>query len=140
MVSEDTIRVDAFKAVYSIINANKPSGWTVLSSFPEVSPTFPCIVINPAFVTTERITMSNGTTTNRLAILVEFFAKARDLKIKIDQGRDNVLKTIKDNQATLRDTHKLIYVSHTDASVDTFVYGDQKINGGSSNIVFDLAK
>jgi len=87
VIAEATERVDTFKELWNIINANKLAGWTVLSAFPEVSPTFPCIVLNPIDIDSDILSMDRTVRENVVSFDIELFAKASDHKIKLDQGK-----------------------------------------------------
>ena len=111
-----TIRQNVFATLANLINTNKPSGWTIVSAFPEDEPTFPCIVINPAKIKPVIATLdSNGFIVEDIDVEIEFYALSSQNKAKIDEGRDNV-------QATLLNNH------FDDSNVDTLITGREKLN------------
>ena len=102
-----TIRQNVFATLANLINTNKPSGWTIVSAFPEDEPTFPCIVINPAKIKPVIATLdSNGFIVEDIDVEIEFYALSSQNKAKIDEGRDNVQATLLNNQSVL-DTYNL---------------------------------
>lgn len=125
-----TLGKNVFNTIAKLIDDNKPSGWTVLSSFPEVSPTFPCIVIDPSKAKPEIVGLDKDSyLVENIEILIEFYALSKDGKEKIDEGRDNVRNTILTNQSTL-DTYGLYLKKDPfdDSNVDNFITGREKLN------------
>lgn len=139
MVTEvklSTIRQDLFSVIFTLINDNKPSGWTVLSAFPEDNALFPCIIINPAIVKPSIIGLDDSSIiVEDIEVEIEFYAEAKDGKEKIDVGRDNVQNTILSNTSSL-DSSKLVLSEDPfdDSNADSFITNNQKINTAASLI------
>jgi len=134
-ISESTIRKDVFKELFTLINANKLSGWTVLASFPEVSPTFPCIIINPANIDFTILSLTGTTRLKTISIIVDIFSLAKDGKAKMDEGKDNVSNTLWSNITSLFNSTSLNLIDINDSNVETIVLDDQKINFGSMEVL-----
>jgi len=136
MASESTVRVDTFQAIYTLINANKLTGWTVVSSFPETEPSFPCIVINPANISSSVMTLNNGKRNTEIRIVFELYASSRDGKQKIDQGSDNLTSTFTTND--LISTSTIVFHELNDLSSDMLEFAGQKLNNKDIEGVFSL--
>tara|TARA_Y100000310_G_C20621392_1_gene783497 strand:- start:41 stop:478 length:438 start_codon:yes stop_codon:yes gene_type:complete len=127
-----TIRENVFNTVTTLIDNNKLSGWTVLSSFPEQNPTFPCVIINPAKITQNIMTINKGVAVYRISVEVELFAAANDGKEKIDQGLDNINNTFFSNASTLK-TYNLFLdnaIPIEDLGAGNLVFNQNKLNFG----------
>jgi hypothetical protein len=132
-VTEATIRKNSFKAIYDLINTNKPSGWTVLSSFPESKPVFPCIVVNPSQTD---VNVQGFNITHRLRtieIVLEFYAKASSRKEAIDTALDSVEQTLLTNQTSLVSSKIILY---GDTPIDQTEVGSIDINGDKLHFAF----
>src|SRR3990167_5498222 len=134
-ITESTIRKDVFKEVFTLVNANKLLGWTVLASFPEISPVFPVVVINPANVEFDFLNFPDTARMKRVSIIVDIYSLARDGKVKMDEGKDNISNTLNTNITSLFTSVSLSLIEINDASVETIVLDDQKINFGSLELV-----
>jgi hypothetical protein len=108
-VTEATIRKASFNNLYDLINNNKPSGWTVLSSYPESSPVFPCIVVNQIKpkVISEGMRIEHRLRT--FDIDIDFYVEASSRKEAIDEAMDSVEQTILNGQATLVTANIILY-------------------------------
>ena len=139
VVTEGTARVDVFQEIFSLINTNKLTGTTVLATFPEKSPTFPCYVINSAEVLNENISMDRTTSNLEFNMDIEFFADARDGMQKIDQMKDNVVSTLRDltNIASLK-TAGISMSNIEDRSNLQSVFRNMKINTGRISLTGEL--
>ena len=101
VVTENTARVEVFQSIFSIINTNKLTGTTVLATFPEKSPTFPCYVLNSPEITNGSLAFDTGSRQIDFTMNIEFFGDARDGMQKIDQMKDNVLRLYEIQQMLL---------------------------------------
>lgn len=130
-VTESTARVEVFQEIYSIINTNKLASTTVLATFPEKSPTFPCYVINSAEVSNLSQAMNTGSRQLDFSITINFYGDARDGMQKIDQMKDNVVDSLRDstNVATLKSANISI-LNIADNGNDQDQFRDMKINFG----------
>lgn len=107
VVTNATVKVNTFKTIYTLLNSNKPSGWTVLSSFPDSAPVFPCIVIEPAKVSIMSPTFRIDARKYDIEVELAFYVKASDRKEALDAGVDTVREVILNNEATF-ETNKLV--------------------------------
>ncbi len=131
VVTESTARVDVFQEIFNIINSNKLSGWTVLATFPEQTPVFPSIIVHPAEITNNINSFDRSERTNTVGVEIELIAKASDGMVKIDQGKDNIIDTLRNsaNISTLK-TAKIDVVDVDDLGTTQEVFRDLKINTG----------
>ena len=132
-VTDSTIKVNTFKSIYKIINDNKPSGWTVLSSYPESKPVFPCIVINPANVTTQAPLYRIDGKKFDIKVELEFYALSSSRKETLDTGIDSVRNTILTNMTALK-AQNLVLATTT--PVDETNAGTIEVNGIKLNSAF----
>lgn len=107
-VVEPTIRQNIYNTIFTLVNTYKTTGWTVVSSFPEKDPVFPCIVINPAKIEIKYQGMMNSFRLNEAEIMIEVFAKASDRINKIDVIMDNLHDMFATYESTLRSYNLLI--------------------------------
>ena len=129
-VDLDTIRADIFNNLATLINNNKLSGWAVLSAFPEENPVFPCIVINPAMVPFNFLTLDRSAKKFNITVELELFAEASEGKEKIDEARDNLQATIINNYSTLK-TYGLVLAldnPFVDSAIGMDNYNEHKLN------------
>ena len=142
--SIETLRQNVFANIYTLVNDNKPSGWTVLSSYPETtissSIPFPFIIINSANVKPTIVGMDkNSYIVEDIKVEIEFFCKAIKGNDQLDRGRDNVMNTLLTKQSTL-ETYNL-YLNEDafdDSTTDVFVSGNEKIRTGASIVSMGL--
>ena len=131
-----TIRQNFFATMFNLINTNKPSGWSVLSSYPEDESSFPCIILNSGNIKPTIIGLDkNSYIVEDIKMKIEFYALATSGDDMIEIGRDNVQNTLLTNQDTL-DTYG-IYLKldpFDDSDVDTFISGREKIRTAGSMI------
>lgn len=140
-VNQATIRADAFHEIYNLINTNLASGWTLLSSFPNNKPVFPCVVLNPAMISTDLISLDGSLADYNINVELEFFAKTSEGKAKIDEIRDNITNTIISNQASLKTSNLLLPNNPIDDSnIDTIAWDGIDINTGAMIISLQLRK
>jgi len=109
-VSRDKARVEVFRKIYNQLNADKPSytdrdsvikTYTIVSAFPEVTPTFPCIVVNPIVKDTVKLGVDKRPNTSLPSeIDIDFFAKTRDGKNAVDSAKDKVEMILMKNWIT----------------------------------------
>ena len=128
-VAETTARENLFADMFSLINTNKLSGWTVLATFPESNPAFPCVVIHGAEVESDGLTFNRSQRDFPVTMEIEVFAKAADGLEKIDQGKDNVMATIRNNQSSLY-SDKIDVPTVNDTGSSQLMFNEVKINQG----------
>ena len=135
VVTENTARVEVFQSIYSIINTNKLSGTTVLATFPEKSPTFPCYVLNSPEITNDSLAFDTGSRQIDFTMNIEFFGDARDGMQKIDQMKDNVVASLRDstNVASLK-TDKISIMNIDDDLNDQVEFKEMKLNTGELTV------
>tara|TARA_Y100000004_G_C8861630_1_gene389339 strand:- start:520 stop:948 length:429 start_codon:yes stop_codon:yes gene_type:complete len=131
-VTESTARVEVFQNIFSLINTNKLASTTVLATFPEKSPTFPCYVINSAEVANLSQALDTDSRELNFTILIDYFGDSRDGMQKIDQMKDNTIGTLRDstNRATLKAANISI-TSITDNGNSQDEFREMKLNSGS---------
>ena len=135
-VTNATIKVNTFKTLYTLLNANKPSGWTVLSSFPDSPPVFPCIVIDPARVSVMTPTFRVDARKYDIEVELAFYVQASSRKEALDAGVDEVREVILNNQATFV-TNKLVLSSELpfdETEVNTIQVNDIKLHNSFAMI------
>lgn len=133
-------RSDVFNTLSTLINANRPDGWTVLAGFPDNRPVFPCIVINSASVVPEVRTMLRSKTRRTIVVTIQFFAELKDRKKKIDEGMDNVMATILNNYSTLHTYHLVLdEPAAFEDSTGEQMFNEQVLNTGEIKVRFKLA-
>jgi|TARA_R100000482_G_C5068777_1_gene120547 Leucine-rich repeat (LRR) protein len=135
VVTENTARVEVFQSIFSIINTNKLSGTTVLATFPEKSPTFPCYVLNSPEITNDSLAFDTGSRQIDFTMNIEFFGDARDGMQKIDQMKDNVVASLRDstNVASLK-SDKISIMNIEDDLNDQVEFKEMKINTGELSV------
>ena len=135
-ITEASARQNIFNTLAKLINDNKLTGWTVLAAFPEATPNFPCIIINPVNIKIENLSVDRSKKLISAEVSIDLYAKVKDGKVKIDQARDNIMTTILNNFATLKQ-YGLIYDKFDDDGTDTIELRDNiNINIGIILIIF----
>lgn len=135
-------RVAVFREIYNTLNDSPPTytdrdsstkTYSIFSSFPEVTPVFPCIVINPVVMNTRSLGVSklNDKKVAKGYIELEFFAKVRDGKNAVDSAKDTVQGLIDDLDST---SFYLTSEPYDDEDSDMLEVGDQKLNTVSLTI------
>jgi len=135
-VTSATIKENTFKNLYTYLNAYKPSGWTVVSSFPEAKPTFPCIVLNPAKVTVSSDAFRLSNRLYEISIELDFYAKASARKEKIDKAVDVVRELFISGYAVLQG-YKLSFITDTpidETDIATLNIGGNKLHTSSMTL------
>ncbi len=109
-ISRNKARVEVFRKIFNQLNTDKPTytdrdsvtkTYTIVSAFPEVDPTFPCIVVNPIVKDTMGLGVDKRPNTSLPSeIDIDFFAKTRDGKNAVDSAKDKVEMIIKNNWIT----------------------------------------
>lgn len=130
-------RITVFREIFNTLNGTKPtytnkdggtSTFTILSSFPEVTPTFPCIVINPIEQDLKFLGVADAPNKIKMAAVdIEFYTKTRDGKNAIDAARESVQSTL---LAKRRWTTFIINMEDPfdDSPVDTIEVGEERLN------------
>jgi len=140
-VALSTIREDIFNNISTLIDSNKPHGWTVVASFPESHPTFPCIIINSAKVSFKNHSLLRSKYKQSISLEVEIFALAKSGKEAIDQAKDSIQSTLTAAYGTLRTYGLVLDMENpfTDSDVTTDIINDNKLNSASMDINLRLA-
>ena len=94
MVTETDTRQNTFKAIYTLLNASKPSTWYVRSSFPNVDTEFPLIIINPVQKTKERISADGTLNNSFLNITIQIVTHLDSAASVHDVGKDYIDSTL----------------------------------------------
>jgi len=138
--SIETLRQNVYANIYTLVDANKPSGWNLKTAYPEDNAGFPCIIINPANVKPTIVGMDKDSyIVEDISVEIEFFCKAKTGNDQLDRGRDNVMNTLLSNQATL-ETYGL-YLNEDafdDSTTDVFISGKEKVRTGASIVSLGL--
>lgn len=135
-VTQATVNVNTFKTIYNLLNTYKPSGWTVLSSYPKANPVFPCIVVNPAKVHVESTFMRSEGRKYLAEVELDFYAKASSRKEAIDTALDSVRQTLFTYESSL-ETDKLVLDDETpfdQTNVDTIRVNNDKLHYASAMV------
>ena len=100
-------RVNIFHDIFSHLNKDPPSytdrdgetqTYEIVSAFPEISPTFPCIVVNPIEKKLKKLGVAKRPNASYMSsITLEFYAKTSDGKNAIDIARDKVEFILQNN-------------------------------------------
>jgi hypothetical protein len=126
MVTASSIRAGAFAALYALINTNKVSGSTILASYPERSPSFPCVIMPmPEAEVPESLTLSE---VRQHTFTIEFsvWVTASQGQAKVAELLDNLQSTLESNTSTLTG-HKIKFESFSPSRVDKVEVNEQKL-------------
>ena len=129
-VVEASLRKNIYNTIFTLIDANKLTGWTVLSAFPEVQATFPCLVIKSANITLNKIGFTTDGRINEAEIVIELYSKASSRKETIDLMRDKLYDIFLTNKSTLF-TYNLFLSGENpfiDSGTDEIEYNNEKFN------------
>jgi len=129
-------RAAVFQEIYNTLNGAKPTytdrdsataTYKILAAFPEVTPNFPCIVINPVEQKIKSLGVANVPNKSLPATIdIDFYAKTRDGKNAIDSARDSVQSTLLTKR---RYTNFLLTIEPIDDStVEDIEVGGQRLN------------
>ena len=104
-INESTIRQSVFKALYTTLDANKPSGWTIKSKMPQidkVNSSLPLIVFNVAvdddLITLDKSTISDYTVSASFMFIAS--ESKRNSMEDVDGAVDTIRAQLKANQTT----------------------------------------
>lgn len=138
-VAKATIRENIFNTVATLLNNNKLSGWTVLSSFPETNPTFPCLVVNPAKIKLKNLSVLQAKNKYDAEVMVNIYTLSKNGKEQSDEGADNVQNTLVSNASTLR-TYNLALKedSINDDDISGIEFNQEIINMRSISVNFGV--
>ena len=139
-VSEATLRRSVVTNLFTLIDDNKLSGWTVLAAFPEKKATFPCIIINPANVSLNKIGTRVDARINKVTVLAELFSPSSSRLEALDIARDNIQETIVNNTGTLA-TYKMALGTDEpfiESDVDTIQFNEQNLKTSAVQLSFDI--
>jgi hypothetical protein len=126
MVTASTIRAGAFAALYALINTNKVSGSSVLASYPEANPSFPCVIMPmPQAEVPEALSLGAA---RQHTFTVEFsvWVTASQGQAKVAELLDNLQNTLLTNTTTLNG-HKIKFESFDPSRVDKVEVNEQKL-------------
>ena len=83
-----------------VLNGNTAT-YEIVSAFPEITPTFPCIVLNPIVQNTRKLGVDQRSNRSLVcSIDLDFYAKTRDNKSAIDIARGYIQKILENNWIT----------------------------------------
>ena len=128
MVTASTIRAGAFAALYSLINSNKVSGSTILASYPESNPSFPCVIMPMPQAEVPDALSLDGTRQYRFTVEFSVWATAAQGQgqAKVAELLDNLQNTLTTNTTTLNG-HKIKFESFDPSRVDKVEVNEQKL-------------
>jgi len=128
-ISQAGMRGTIYKALFSTLDANKPTGWTIKSKMPKIkkiNDSLPLIVFNVAITDTDLITLDK-TSARDFSAVGDFFFVVKDTNKgseDLDIGVDNIRNTLLDNQTVW--TAAGFFVTKV-----TEELSDMEISGGS---------
>lgn len=109
-VSKNKARAEVFKKIFNQLDADPPNytdkssvvkTYEILSAFPEITPTFPCIVVNPIEKNTMKLGVDKRSNVSLpSSVEIDFYAKTRDGKNAIDVARDKAQMILENNWIT----------------------------------------
>jgi hypothetical protein len=126
-----------YTAVRGLVNANKLSGTTVVNSFPEAEPSFPCSVLPMPDVDVPVPVVLSGTK-REYRVMVEFVCYAT--ATGTGQGQAKVAAMLDNLQSTFESTGtaNLLFVSMSPSSIERLEVNEQKLYaaGGMATFAF----
>ena len=128
MVSNATIRRDTFRLIRTLLDTNKPTGWTVRAVLPNVTTAFPLIFIHPVNAPAERWSLTNANHDYDIVVPIEIMVHIDSSPSVLDTGRDNVCATLTDetNLNTLYNDDDLVFEGLDDIGQSTRDVNDQE--------------
>ena len=109
-VSKDKARVEVFHNIWNLLEKDPPTytdrdgvlkTYEIVSAFPEITPVFPCIVVNPIDKDVKRLGVDKRANLSfASSIKLDFYAKTSDGKNAIDSAKDKVETIILNNWVT----------------------------------------
>ena len=133
MVSPSTVRVDTYATVRSLVTLNLPVGVTLVNSYPEANPSFPCVVMPmPDAGASGSLSFDGSKRDYEVSIEFTFWASATGTgqgQAKIAQMMDAVQAALEANQTsgTALLSDNLILVSWSPSSVERIEVNQQKL-------------
>jgi hypothetical protein len=138
-VTESTLRQNAFKSLWTIIDQYKVTGTKIYPSFPTTNPTFPCYIIKPFDVSVNDETLGHRMTYS-LSVEIELWCKGESLKAKIDEMKDNITTTIVTYVTTLEAQNLTLDDDWSDdTNVETVSINGEKYHTGAVMLKFKLS-
>ena len=126
----NTLYSDNLPPDFTDSNGSTSVSWNTSSAFPEDSPNYPVIIVDPARVSSMLLTLDSSQDDNEVIVEIEFMSRARFGKKRIDKGRDFMENVLKDNEATLNYAgfffQKPEYID--DSDVGSVIVDKQKFN------------
>lgn len=140
-VAQSTLRKNIYNSLFTLINTYKPSGWTVLSAFPEKEPVFPCIIINPANITIKYQGMGTSIKVNEADVLIEVFAKTSSRIEAIDTAIDALHNIFTTYESTLRGYRILLSDESpfTDSDTTRVSFDGQELNTSAVSVSLQIS-
>lgn len=145
-----TVRQGTYSAIRTLLVANKPTytptggtlqTYSIVAEYPKDNPSFPLIVLNSPLVDPTLITMDGSGNEQPIDVQLDLYTKEAHGMKAIDAGMDSIQATILDNQATLKDTDKLVLMEDAfdESNPSNFEENNQQINTKSVIIKMKLA-
>lgn len=128
-----TARTNVFELIYDTLTASLSKG-TVTAAFINDQPTYPQVVINPARISQDNLSLDRGTSGYNGEVEIEIYAiKAKD----IDELSDEICDDLLSSEATFA-TGNLYLEDLKDGTTDTVFWNKQKIHIKSLSIKYNL--
>ena len=136
MVSKTNTRRDAFRAIYAVLNTNKPSGWYIRSIFPNVDTEFPVILIYPVEKNIEVWSNDGTNSSDDIMIKVDVIVHMDSAPAVLDTGRDYVTDEIQSNVSSFFTSYNLDLLGIDDSGTSNEDVNDQMYLVASFNVRF----
>ena len=140
-VTQASLRSTIYNSIFTLLNTYKPTGWTVVSSFPEKDPVFPCYVVNPANITIKFQGMGKSIKITEAEILIEVFSKVADRMSVLDTGIDKLHEIFTTYESTLRGYRILLSDESplTDSETSRVDFGGQELNTSAVAVALQIS-
>ena len=126
MVTASTIRAGAYSVIRTLINNNKVSGSVIINSYPESTPSFPCVIIPMPEAEVPAAISLDGTRQYQFTIEFSAWATATQGQAKIAELLDNIQATLEANTTSLN-TEKIKFELFSPSRVDKVEVNEQKL-------------
>jgi len=128
VLSRATLRRDVFRFLYTTISGfNITGGYNVVSSFPEKTPSFPLVTIDPATFSEQLVGMKSSTRDNELDVVFTFYDLASNRKESVDNAVDDFIYNMWLAEPSII-TQGFILNSVVDLPPTTIKINEQKLN------------
>lgn len=126
MVTASTIRANAYSVIRTLINNNKVSGSTVINSYPEADPAFPCVIVPMPEAGIPDTVSLGDLKTYSFSIEFSVWATAAQGQAKVAELLDNIQATLEANTTALN-AEKIKFDTFSPSRVDKVEVNEQKL-------------